>query len=121
MSTNDHLEQLIAQVNEQCNWKTGWDISSVQDDITITFTDGTRTVTVTPVGDDFSYWIKGVKYTHTTAQTKQIDDTEGIWYIYFEGYTLTASQTLWVIEDSDKCFVAMVYWDATNNKAIYLG
>ncbi len=93
--------------------KTGWD-ASVFSEVTLTFTNGTRTVAIAPMGASASYYIAGIKYTFTTEQSVVIDDTEGLWYIYFNGSTLTASQTLWTFDDT-KCFVATLYWDATNN------
>jgi hypothetical protein len=87
------------------------------DDTTLSFTDGTRTLNLTRV-NDFTYWINGTKYTKTATDTVQIDDTEGIWYIYYSGSTLTASQTPWSITDLTVIPVAIVYWDATNNVAL---
>ncbi len=50
-----------------------------------------------------------------------ITDTEGMWFIYFVGSTLTASQTPWVIEEDSKALVCVVYWDADNNEHVILG
>ncbi len=93
--------------------KTGWDVS-VFSEVTLTFTDGTRTVAIAPVGANASYYIAGTKYTFTVEQSVVIDDTEGMWYIYFDGSTLTASQTTWTYDDT-QCMVMSLYWDATNN------
>jgi hypothetical protein len=97
--------------------KTGWPFSP---GVTLSFDNGTRTFTVTDGGSAY-YYIAGVKYTLGGNKTVQITDTEGEWYIYFSGSTLTASQTPWVITDDDKAFVAALYWDATNNEHILLG
>ncbi len=93
--------------------KTGWD-GSVFSEVTITFTDGTRTVAITPTGASASYYIGGIKYTFTTEQSVVIDDTEGLWYVYFDGITLTASQVEWTYDET-RCPVMNLYWDATNN------
>ena len=93
--------------------KTGWD-DSVFSEVTLTFTDGTRTVAIAPTGANASYYIAGTKYTFTTEQTVVIDDTEGLWYIYFDGSTLTASQVEWTYDET-RCPVMNLYWDATNN------
>ncbi len=92
--------------------KTGWD-ESVFSEVTLTFTDGTRTVAIAPTGASASYYIGGIKYTFTVEQTVVIDDTEGLWYIYFDGSTLTASQTPWTYDDT-QCMVMSLYWDAAN-------
>ncbi len=93
--------------------KTGWN-ESVFSEVTLTFTDGTRTVAITPTGANASYYIAGTKYTFTTEQTVVIDDTEGLWYIYFDGSTLTASQVEWTYDET-RCPVMNLYWDAINN------
>lgn len=113
----DHglLDGLADDDHPQYPLKTGWD-RTVFDDVTLTFTDGTRTVSLQPTGASFSYWIDGVQYT-STGDTVVIDDTEGVWYIYYSGSTLTASQTAWDF-GYNKAFVASLYWDATNNTAV---
>ena len=85
-------------------------------DTTLSFDNPSLTFTITPTGASFSYWIQGIEYVHTTAQSVAITDTEGVWYIYFDGDTLTASQIIWDIADADAAPVSIVYWDATNNK-----
>ncbi|MCK5614964.1 hypothetical protein KAR91_74570, partial [Candidatus Pacearchaeota archaeon] len=107
------------QYNYSTVGKTGWD-KDEYDNITMSFNDGTRTLTLTK-DNNFTYWINGVSYTKTANDTVVIDDTEGIWYIYYTGSTLTASQTPWVIQNDDKALVAYLYWDATNNACIFLG
>lgn len=118
---DEQVEQnntLIQQNRESLNTKTGWINTPV---VTLSFTDGSRTLTITPTGDSFTYWIQGTKYTKLAADTFVIDDTEGLWYIYYTKDTLAASQVKWVIRDGDKAMVAIVYWDATNNIHTYLG
>jgi len=95
--------------------KTGWPKTP---GVTLSFSYPTFTVTD---GGSAYYYINGVKYTLNGNKTVDITDTEGLWYIYFDGATLTASQTPWVIEDDDKVLVAYLYWDATNSKEILLG
>ncbi len=97
--------------------KTGW---PVVPDVTLSFNNGTRTFTVTDGGTAF-YYVDGVKYTLGGNKTVIIDDTEGLWYIYFVGDTLTASQSIWSFSAEDKALVGYLYWDATNNVEIYLG
>jgi len=89
-------------------------------DSAITWNNTLRQVYIAPTGSSFDYYIRGVKYTVTATQTATITDTEGGWYIYFNGDTLTASQTLWGFEDA-YAFVAFMLWDATNKKFIFPG
>jgi hypothetical protein len=100
-------------------WKTGWDAADWAN-ITITFDDGDRELTITPTGD-ITYFIQGVEF-DLDRTSVTIADTEGIWFFYFnnEG-TLVSSQTPWGISDNDKALVAIVYWDATNNNGILVG
>ena len=67
---------------------------------------------------EFVYYVQGTKYIKTVAQEVTITDTEGTWFIYFDGDTLTASQTPW--EFDKHAYVAIVYWDATNKVHIGL-
>jgi len=111
----EHNAQRIMQINTALNIKTGW---STSPGVTLSFDNGTLTFTITPTDSSFEYWINGVKYTKTSADTVTITDTEGIWFIYYVGTVLTASQTIWNIKTGDKAFVSIVYWDATNNVEI---
>ncbi|KKL77355.1 hypothetical protein LCGC14_2035730, partial [marine sediment metagenome] len=97
--------------------KTGWNPDR---DYAISFVDGTRTFTITPNGTQ-EYWINNVEYSISNPDTVVITDTEGLWFIYYVGSTLTASQTPWNILDNDIAFVSTMMWDATNNEAIILG
>jgi hypothetical protein len=89
---------------------------------TISWVDGTTTFSIAPAGSAFSVYVKGRKYTFTTAQTLVGDGTdftiaEGLWYFYFNSSgVLTASQTVWDL--SQHALVSLIYWDATNSKAI---
>jgi hypothetical protein len=99
--------------------KTGWDPSAV---LALSFSDSSpdRTFTITPTGTA-TYYINNAMYPINVADTVQIDDTEGVWYIYYAGSVLTASQTPWVIKNDSVCMVTQFYWDATNNKHFLLG
>ena len=108
-------ERQIRNISLGQTLKTGWDINTVQSQITLSFDDASRTLTVTPSTTVY-YFIKNKRYTFAAADTVQIDDTEGLWFIYFNGSTLTASQTHWEIQLGDVCMVSLINWDATNNK-----
>ena len=117
-TNSENINQISTYVSEEGGLitKTGWDITEVQDVLTLSINTTTRVFSCTP-SEAITYYIQNAEYTISAAQTVTIDDTEGLWFIYFVGSTLTASQTPWVITDSDKCFVAIVYWDAANNDA----
>lgn len=83
---------------------------------TITFDDGNRRLTITPAGATFDYYIQGTFYRKTAVETVDITDTEGTWFLYYAGSVLTASQVVWTIGAVTP--VAVVEWDATNNKRV---
>ena len=103
--------------------KTGWPRTP---GVTLSFVGGTtRTLTVTDGGSAY-YYIDGVKYTLGGNKTVIIDDLEGLWYIYFDGATLTASQSIWSFTAEDKALVSFLYWardvgTPANGKAIIVG
>jgi hypothetical protein len=89
-------------------------------DVSLSWVDGTRTLTIQPAATTFSYFLDGVLYTEDSTITETITDTEGLWVIYIDAENSMASvlnpsesQIDSVIEND--CIVAFVYWDATNN------
>lgn len=98
--------------------KNGWN-PGVETEVAMSWDDVTRTLQLSPVGSTFEFWTEGIKRTKSSNDSVQITDTEGWWYIYYDGDTLTASQVVWDIADDDKTFVAIIYWDATNNEAVF--
>lgn len=90
-------------------------------DSDISFDNGTMKFTIAPTGSEFYYYIRTEKYIKDAADEVYITDTEGLWIIYYDGSTLTASQSIPSDIFSNKAIVAWLYWDATNNKEIYLG
>lgn len=90
-------------------------------EVTCSFDNGTRTLTIEPSSSTFSYYSDGIKYTKSSQETKQIGTDHGLHILYYDGATLTTTTT-W----SDdfillKAIVALIYWDATNSKQIYFG
>jgi hypothetical protein len=91
-------------------------------DSTFSFTNATRTFTIQPVSASFNYWIAGVKYTVSTAKTVVISDVEGLHFIYFNGVTLTDDPSPPNVSVTrDVAFVAILYWDLSEQVSIYLG
>ena len=122
LSVHDELLGLEDDDHPQYPLKTGWGLGLDETNVTISMNDGTRTFTLTAVLA-LGYWIQGIHYDIKKGGTDTvvIDDTEGIWFIYYVANVLTASQTPWDIAASDKTMVAVVYWDATNNASITVG
>jgi hypothetical protein len=84
-----------------------------------------RTFTIEPLAPatEFSFYVKGQKFTKTSTQSVTFDDTEGIWLFYFdEDGVLQASQddlTGLIFTENAICGVA--YWNAGDNEVIYFG
>lgn len=90
---------------------------------TMSWDDGTRTLTLTPVGDSFTILHSGTPYTFTAAVTQQIPDSEGIHQIYFDADGEIQTSTLPTTEEliRDDVYVANINWDADNSMAIAVG
>lgn len=89
---------------------------------TLSFVDGTRTFTITPTGAGFEAYSYGNRFTKSAADSLVIANTEGLHFIYFDATGTLQEQTS-VTDDliTSKCFITMVYWDATNAKHLLLG
>jgi hypothetical protein len=85
---------------------------------TLAFTDGTRTLTITPTGASFTYFHNSTRYVKEAQDSVAISDTEGMHYIYYDGATLTATTTFSISIITTFAFVAAIYWDADNNVGI---
>jgi len=93
--------------NEVINESTGFVDPAAS---TLSFDDGTRTFSITPVGDSFTFYAFGNRYVKTAAESKQIADTEGLWYFYYDvDGVLGASQSIWNL--STQLPVATVLWE----------
>ena len=85
--------------------------------ITLAYNETTRTITITPTGTSFSFYVAGVKYTKVGAQTIVHGTTQGTNYIYYDNTgTLVVGTTLWNLHQTAP--VAIVYWDATNSRGL---
>jgi hypothetical protein len=91
-------------------------------DSTISFVDGSRIFTIAPVSTSFSFYIKGEKFTKTTAQNITIPNLTGTHYIYFN--TSGALETTQVpsadIFQID-AIIAIVYWNNETNLSTLFG
>lgn len=88
---------------------------------TISFNDGSRTLTIQPVASEYRLFLRGVLHRKVDVDEVTIDNVEGLWYIYFNQLgvlqaTNTPTPSLFV----DYAMVAIVYWDLVNLTAIYV-
>lgn len=91
-------------------------------DSTISFVDGSRLFTIAPVSTSFSFYIKGEKFTKTTAQNITIPNLTGTHYIYFNTSgaletTQVPSADLFQID----AIIAIVYWNNETNLSTLFG
>ena len=77
--------------------------------------------TIAPVITSFDYYIKGVQYTVSAADSLDISEDQGLHYIYYDGGVLTESLVFDINFLKDKAYVAVTYWDSSSNIHIYLG
>jgi len=83
-------------------------------DSVISFNDSTREFTIDKTGSSFDFYIKGNKFTKTTAQTITLPDLNGNHYIYFNdsGVLASTQDTNFVSTIiTDYAFVSVVYWN----------
>ena len=85
---------------------------------TISFDDGLMRFTIAPVATDFTFYSGGVGFTKTASETVDITDTEGLWYFYYVGDVLTASQTFTSDIITTHAFIAAVYWSVIDSAAL---
>lgn len=112
-----HISQLTVEVTDTNGFppdqRTG---------TTLTFVNGTRTLTLAPTGADFHYYMIGEKYSKTTAQNIVISNVTGSHVVYFDGETISelvngSSEQIEAII-LNKCIIAYIYWNATLGRSI---
>ncbi len=87
---------------------------------TTSFTDIDRTFTIQPVATSFSFYIKGIKFTKTTAQSVAIPNLAGNHYIYFNDLgNLVSTQVFTSAIIEQYAFVSVVYWNTDTNTHSY--
>lgn len=85
----------------------------------ITFDDASRTLTISPVADDFVVWVKSKRFIIKQPLSVQIPDTTGLYFVFFDTEGNLAYQTDYFYWDSEAP-TAYVYWDADLNTCPYL-
>ncbi len=94
---------------------------ATRDTSILTFSNTTRTFTISAVNKEFSFWLHANEVTRS-SESVQIPNTSGIYYIYFDypdcilKYSITPSSDLFL----NTAFVAIVYWRSETQECIYL-
>lgn len=108
-------EQITRLLDQKADRQNGIDSRAAS---TISFTDATRTFSITPTGTTFDYFVRSKRYT-STGETLVIPANEGLHYIYFDDDgVLVSTQTFSEEIITRWAFLSVVYWDAFNNESI---
>ena len=83
---------------------------------TMSFNDGTRVFTISPVSSSFTVWCKGKRYVKTSSETVTIDSTTGLYYIYYSSSGVLSYRTSYFDWANDTP-TAYIYWNNTTGKA----
>lgn len=88
---------------------------------TVTFDDLTYTLTIAPVSGSFDFYVKGTKFTKSSAESIQINNTlSGNHYFYYdEDGILSTTQVLSQSLFTENALVSIVYWNPEVNAHIY--
>ena len=95
-----------------------------RDSSTIRFAVSEGTSTFTLSAANTVVYRHGTQYILNGAYTKVITDTEGMHHIYYNPLTNVLAELAAFDAETllkDNIYVAAIYWDATNNKHIYMG
>ena len=90
-----------------------------REESTISFSNSTRTFTIAPAVASYEVWTKGTKRVFTTSQTVTIDNTSGLYYVYFDKDGVLQQQTSFFNLETQTP-VAYVYWNATQGSASFI-
>lgn len=103
-------------------WLQNGFTSAQRTNTTLSFDDGTLTLSITASSYPFSFYQYGKKYEIDAQDDVTITDTEGLWVVYYDYGVLTALHDPSEAEEEDviknKCIVWEGYWDATNNEIL---
>ncbi len=88
-------------------------------DSTISFVDGTLTFSIQPAATSYNIVIQGILFVKNSLESKVISDVEGKHYLYFDQDGVLQETTTFSEDIILKyAYIAAIYWDATNSKAI---
>ena len=115
----DQLAERFVEQDQVTNEPTGFPNRT---DSTISFNDLTREFTIAPVSASFDFYLKGQKFTKTTAQVITLPNSPGDHYIYFDATgSLTSTQTFSSDIITLNAIVSIVYWNTDTNTHTYFG
>lgn len=88
-------------------------------EVSLTWVDATRTLTISPVGASFRFYANGVLYTKSATENIVIADTQGTHYVYYDSSgVLSESATFNTNIMQRYAIAAVIAWNATTQKAV---
>lgn len=89
---------------------------------TMSFDEGTRTLSIGPVSGSFTVYVKGVKLEISSTLTKQIPDTSGNYFFYIDANgDLDYFFSFNPLVLTDVAYTAFVHWNATLGQTVAFG
>ena len=87
--------------------------------VSLSWVDATRTLTVTPTGASFSFYSKSVYFTHSAPDSITIPNVTGNYFIYYDNTgTIQYSATFSIDLIITNCFIVSLYWNATSGGVV---
>lgn len=117
-----HLDELAARREAQntvTNEPTGF---ATRTESTTSFSDSgpDRTFTIAPTGASFEFYVRGVKFTKTSAETIQIPNLAGNHFIYYNASgVLSTTQVGGSVLFKENALLSIVYWNTDTNTHSY--
>jgi hypothetical protein len=115
-----HIDELAARREAQntlTKEPTGF---ATRTESTTTFTDIDRTFAIAPVTSSFEFYVRGVKFVKSSAETLQIPNLSGNHFIYYNASgVLNSTQVADASLFQDNALISIVYWNAENNTHSY--
>jgi hypothetical protein len=117
-----HIDELAARREAQntlTKEPTGF---ATRTESTTSFSDSgpDRTFTIAPVSTSFEFYVIGVKFVKSSAETLQIPNLSGNHFIYYNASgVLSSTQVADASLFQDNALIAIVYWNAENNTHSY--
>lgn len=84
----------------------------------ISFNEGTRTFSISPISGSHYVWCVGTRYQKSTTESVTIPNTSGLYYIYYSSTGVLSYSTTYFVWD-EQTPTAYIYWNATDQKAYF--
>ena len=92
-----------------------------QDNVTLSYTQGTRTPSISPVSGNYTFWSDGVQY-ERGGDFLSFPDLDGLHFIYYDENGVDQSTQTFSDDLIDRyCLIAMVYWNVAAQEAAIFG